>query len=316
MEPLERLLNLIGLLLETQRPLTFEQIRATLEPYGQENLDSAKRMFERDKDMLREHGIPLELVDIDAWGGEQGYRIPKERYYVPEIGFTPQEIAALFVAAQSGEPESPAGQGIKKLLYGSTGGVLLGSVGPFAAGADAATQTLLPAADAAARLRRVRFGYRNAEGETSERDVDAWAVICRGGHWYLVGMDRVRDAVRAFRVSRIAGELADAGEGSAPPDGFKAADHVSGGPWSVMSGERATIAFDPSVSAWAQESLRGSEPAGTTEDGRVLLSVPIAEDAELASWVLRFGPDAEVLSPPGLRAEMLRRLVELDEAHA
>ena len=59
MEPLERLLNLVGLLLETPTPLSFEQIREILEPYRQQNVDSAKRMFERDKDQLREFGVPL-----------------------------------------------------------------------------------------------------------------------------------------------------------------------------------------------------------------------------------------------------------------
>ena len=92
MEPLERLLNLVGLLLETRIPLTFEQIRETLEPYGQENVDSAKRMFERDKDILREYGVPLELVDTDVWGAEQGYLIPKDAYYLAEIAFTPEEL--------------------------------------------------------------------------------------------------------------------------------------------------------------------------------------------------------------------------------
>ena len=58
MEPLERLLNLVGLLLETRTPLTFEQIRETLEPYRQEKVDSAKRMFERDKDILRDYACP------------------------------------------------------------------------------------------------------------------------------------------------------------------------------------------------------------------------------------------------------------------
>jgi proteasome accessory factor B len=82
-EPLERLLNLVALLLETPTPLTFEQIRRVLEPYGQANADSAKRMFERDKDVLREFGVPLELVDVDVWGTEQGYVIPKEKYYLP-----------------------------------------------------------------------------------------------------------------------------------------------------------------------------------------------------------------------------------------
>ena len=41
-EPLERLLNLVGLLLETPKPMTFEEIRRVLEPYGQSNPESAK----------------------------------------------------------------------------------------------------------------------------------------------------------------------------------------------------------------------------------------------------------------------------------
>src|SRR5919198_4392264 len=136
MEPLERLLNLVGLLLETRTPLTFEQIRETLEPYGQENVDSAKRMFERDKDVLREYGVPLELVDVDAWGSEQGYLIPKDRYYLPEIAFEPDELGALYVAAKSGGDDTTiAESAVRKLLYGVDGGVLAGSSGgPLASG--------------------------------------------------------------------------------------------------------------------------------------------------------------------------------------
>ncbi len=126
MEPLERLLNLVGLLLETRTPLTFEQIRETLEPYRQEKVDSAKRMFERDKDILRDYGVPLELVDTDAWGTEQGYVIPKDAYYLPEIAFTPEELAALFVAAQGIRNDTPAEEAVRKLMVGAEGGVLAG----------------------------------------------------------------------------------------------------------------------------------------------------------------------------------------------
>src|SRR6266480_4286173 len=84
MEPLERLLNLVGLLLETERPMTFEEIRRTLPAYGGDNLDSAKRKFERDKDILREYGVPLEMSATDVWDVEQGYTILKDRYYRSE----------------------------------------------------------------------------------------------------------------------------------------------------------------------------------------------------------------------------------------
>ena len=60
-----------------------------MEGYEGENRDSAKRKFERDKDVLRDYGVPIELVDTDVWGTEQGYVIRKEAYYLPEIPFTP-----------------------------------------------------------------------------------------------------------------------------------------------------------------------------------------------------------------------------------
>src|SRR4029079_6966273 len=57
MPPLERLLNLVILLLETPRFLTFEQIRERLPAYSHGDDESAKRMFERDKDVLRDLGV-------------------------------------------------------------------------------------------------------------------------------------------------------------------------------------------------------------------------------------------------------------------
>ena len=129
MEPLERLLNLVGLLLETPTPLTFDQIRETLDAYQGDNLDSIKRKFERDKDMLRAYGVPLEMTGTDAWDVEQGYIIRKDRYYLPDIAFTPEEITALYLAAQSGSATADAVTGVRKLLYGAEGGILTGSGG-------------------------------------------------------------------------------------------------------------------------------------------------------------------------------------------
>ena len=98
-----------------------------MEGYGGRTGTRSKRKFERDKDTLREYGVPIELEDTDVWAVEQGYRIRKEAYYLPEIAFTPEEITALFVAAQSGTRGAGSlGAGVRKLLYGAEGGVLTG----------------------------------------------------------------------------------------------------------------------------------------------------------------------------------------------
>ncbi|HEY6567926.1 MAG TPA: WYL domain-containing protein [Actinomycetota bacterium] len=309
MEPLERLLNLVALLLETPTPLTFEQIRAVLEPYGQANVQSAQRMFERDKDQLREFGVPLRLVDIDAWGTEQGYAIPKDEYYLPEIAFTPEELGALLVAAQSGGENTPAEQGVRKLVYGADGGVLAGLAGgPLASGSDARSTLLVEAADVAQRRRRVRFGYRTSHGQVADRDVDAYAMVFRGGHWYLVGFDRTRDDVRAFRLSRFTGDVTDIGEGSEPPDGFTATDHVEAGPWAATPEDTSEIAFSPDVAWWATNSFPGALELGPGEDGWTKVSVPMADEAVLADLILQFGPDAVVIEPSTLRNLVISRL--------
>ena len=59
MQKVERLVNLIALLLNTRRPLTVEEIRNTVPGYQQEDYSSFKRMFERDKEELRSLGIPI-----------------------------------------------------------------------------------------------------------------------------------------------------------------------------------------------------------------------------------------------------------------
>src|SRR6266542_3241433 len=127
MHPLERLINLVALLLEARRPLTFEQIRSLMPAYQQGDLAAAKRMFERDKDTLREVGIPV----------EQGYRISKDEYYLPEVSFTPDEVWALFVAAHAPGEGGDAELAFQKLSTGAETNVLTAMADRTAApGAD------------------------------------------------------------------------------------------------------------------------------------------------------------------------------------
>jgi proteasome accessory factor B len=266
-------------------------------------------MFERDKDILREYGVPLELRDLDAWGGELGYTIPKDLYYLPEIAFTPEELGALLVAAQGGGDETPVERAAQKLLYGADGGVLAGlSGGPLAAGHDARGALLLGTADAAQERRQIRFGYRTSQGKTSERDVDAFAVVFGRGHWYLVGHDRERDDIRAFRLSRFTGDFSDVGPGTDPPEGFSAADHVDRGPWVAGGEELAEVAFAPEMAWYAASSFRGASERGPREDGWIVVEIPMADEQEMAAWILGFGADAEVIAPAGLRAGVVALL--------
>jgi predicted DNA-binding transcriptional regulator YafY len=265
-------------------------------------------MFERDKDVLRDKGVPIDVVPTDAFEVEEGYVIDKATYYLPEISFTPEEISALIVAARSGEENPDAELAAQKLLSG-TEGVLSASSGGIFAAEPGSDRRLAAAAEAIATRRRVRFGYRTSVGAVSDREVDPYGLFHRSGHWYLVGLDHERAEVRSFRVSRLTTEVADAGEGSAPPEGFRAADHVLAGPFGPGGAERpARVAFSPEVAWWATKGLAGAEVDAPREDGWVEVTLPAGSLEGLTSWVLQFGPDAEVLEPSSLRDELVTRL--------
>ena len=92
----ERLLNLVILLLVARNYTTKEQIRALMEPYRDSSDEAFDRMFERDKDDLRALGIPLEVGYVDKFfEDEQGYRIKRDAFELPEIDFTADEVAVL-----------------------------------------------------------------------------------------------------------------------------------------------------------------------------------------------------------------------------
>jgi proteasome accessory factor B len=309
MQALERLLNLVSLLLEARRPLTFEEIRAVLPAYLQGDKATAKRQFERDKDTLRAIGIPVEVAPTDVWEVEEGYHISKERYELPEVEFTEEEAAALFVAAHAGGG-GEAAQAFRKLALGVDTGVLAGlAEREGTLGVDAAAPHLADVADAVARRRRVRFRYQPLQGRAGEREVDAWGLVFRRGSWYLVGQDRKRGEPRSFRLSRFASAVRDAGEADPPPEGFRAADHLAVGPWGIGEPETtARVAFGPKIAWWALAGMPGARIVRTGKDGWTEAEVPAAGGDSFVSWILSFGADARVLAPKELRNAVVARL--------
>ena len=311
MHPLERLVNLVALLLESPRALTFDEIRDAMpEAYAQDETPTAKRMFERDKDILRDIGVPIRVRPTDAWEVEQGYAIDKHEYYLPQVDLTPEEVSALFVVARGAGATESFEQAVLKLLYGAEGGLLSGSTpAPLAAETAGNDPRLAAAASAITERRSLRFAYRTSRGTESERHVDPWGLVFRGGHWYVVGLDRERGEIRSFRLSRIRGAVRPANEATPPPDGFRAADHVQGGPWGPGEPEeRARVAFSPEVAWLATRSYPDARIEATRPDAWVEVSVPAPPGDGIVSWVLSFGPDAELLEPAALRDEVVRRL--------
>ncbi len=64
MAKVDRLLNIVAALQASSVPLTAEEIRERVPGYESHSDDTFRRTFERDKDELRQAGVPVETVMV------------------------------------------------------------------------------------------------------------------------------------------------------------------------------------------------------------------------------------------------------------
>src|ERR1700755_869026 len=225
----ERLVNLVIALLSTRGYITAEKIRSSVAGYvDSASAEAFSRMFERDKNELRDLGIPLEVGRASAWDPTEGYRINRDAYALPPVELTADEAAAVAVATQLWEsPELiTATQGA--LLKLRAAGVAAAPDAPVAIASPAGTVGLRGSEDVLGALlsaidsaQAVQFPHRASRADPyTVRTVEPWGVVTEKGRWYLVGHDRDRDATRTFRLSRIGGEVTPIGSTGAfnPPE--------------------------------------------------------------------------------------------------
>jgi proteasome accessory factor B len=314
----ERLLNLVLCLLYTRRPLTKSRIRDLVPQYGTAASDEAfDRMFERDKDELRELGIPLVTEETSSiWEDETGYRIDQREYALPEISFEPDELAVLGLASRTWAHASLAGPAAQALRKLKASGIERDSESLI--GIEPRLRTTEPAFDAvknAVLLRRqVEFAYRTGgEGETRQRRVQPWGLASWHGRWYLTGHDLDREAPRVFRLSRITGPVRATGAANA----FEVpADHRPRDMIRTTVGEQPPQPASLRVREGRGQSLR--RRAGSVEhgpEGWSVLVVDFTDPEAFADEVTGYGSDVVVLDPAEVREAVVQRLTGAAAAH-
>ena len=306
----ERLLNLVICLLHARRYLTVQEIRDLVPGYEAEDESAFRRMFERDKQDLRDLGIPLETGTNSAVHEDDlGYRIARRDYELPAISLEPDEAAALGLAARLLHSAPLAGATGAALLKLRAAGIdapeASGALEPRVGGGEPAFEACLAAVTA---KRALRFTYRASGRQPEQRDVRPWGVVWWHGRWYLVGHDVARDDVRVFRLSRIVDEpvaYGDAGAVVAPPDVDLSALVER------MAAEEPRSTARVRVRAGAGWALRREATATEPGDGWDVLTVGYSDPERFADRVTGYGADAVVLSPDEAREAVVRRLEAL-----
>ncbi len=315
----ERLLNLVIALVNSPRYRTAMWIKEHVAGYADAPNDEAFfRTFERDKQELRELGIPVQTPTT----GEDGYRIPPVDFALPPLSFSPSEAAALALAGRLWETTAlaTAGSGALRKIRDAvpdSGGST--DTGPATPEITAATllqprvRTGDPAFEpiySAVRTRRaVTFDYRkDPTAPVEPRKVQPWGLVSFRGRWYVIGHDEKRGERRTFRLSRISGPVKTVGRAGAvrPPAGVDLLAEVAA---SVeRPADRTATARIRSGRAAGLRRTAVTEQESADAPGWDRVTLPLGHLWDTARRIAAHGPDVVVEEPADLVDAIVRLL--------
>jgi proteasome accessory factor B len=306
----ERLMNLVICLLVSRGFVPKSKIRQVVGGYGEQSDEAFERMFERDKEELRELGIPIETGSNDPAGDDEpGYNIRRQEFELPEIRLEPDEAAVLGLAARVWQHASLAEATSRAVLKLRAAGVEtdttpLAAVEPRVAVEEPA---FWPLWEAVRDRRPVTFDHRRTPGaEPMRRRLQPWSVFSWHGRWYVVGYDIDRLAPRLFRLSRIVGDVMPTGQ----PGSYSV-------PSAAEIRDAAGLLTPPQETGFARIRVRRGHGFGLRRraadsqplsDNWDVVAVPYGDPSDLAAEVAGYGADAVVLEPDEVRNRVVAHL--------
>ena len=359
----QRWLDLIAYLVGRRLPVTVDELMERVSAYAikwkpgvEKDRASVRRTFERDKDELRELGIPIETVEFTInYGMEraQGYQLKRRDFYLPylrlleEATGPPPTVAGVdefTIAADDAGlalnalrriadvPSFPlrreARSAFRKLAFDLEPErfdrpPVLDVGGP----ADDDEGTLRLLSDALLAQKRVAFLYHGLyRDEETERDVAPYGLFFQRGNWYLIGHDNLRDAIRVFRTGRIRDPKVNPARPQTPdyeiPADFRLDDYLEREAWELGDPEEAgliaEVRFEFPRSLWAERNRHG-ELLREEPDGSAVRSFRVRQVNPFLRWILSLEGEARILSPPELSeglSELAAQVVDLYQGDA
>jgi proteasome accessory factor C len=273
----------------------------------------SEKQLRADLDVLWYCGLPglmpgdLIEVDMEAVDGEGRINVTNADYLTRPLRLAADESVALLVALRALE-ESIEGEQRESVTR--LAARLEAAAGEAAAVAgQVELQPARPAVDptvretvrtALAQRRRVHLRYWvPSRDETTERDVDPVRWVEAQGVAYLEGWCHRVEAIRLFRLDRIAAIdlLAEpAGEHPAP-----ARDLAAGSVFTPSADDIDVVLELESQAAWVPEYYPVEEVEELGE-GRLRVRLRVTEPGWLVRLALRLGDAVQVVSPPELTA--------------
>ena len=318
--PEDRLFHLILALMATAQGVSKEHILSSVRGYREDwdqgvAKETLERRFERDKDILRDMGVPLETVippEEDGNNRSTLYRISKGDFQHPtDLELSAQDIRLLNVAAaiwrEGSLSEDARVAQLKLVSHGlAVDEPLLGAL-PMITARDPALHTLRRAL---ADNKQVTFSYLKPGDTTPQkRHVSPLAVVMHEGSWHLLSLEGEQRNQRTFLLRRMVSAVTITDYDSVEHDAALTEAMTS----ELDALYRSQVATVRLRAASQAATILAHRP-GTRIDGDTYFLH--YTDAELfAEALCEHGPEVVVIDPPELVTAVVARLTRLGADH-
>lgn len=289
-------------------------------------------------DLAREFGVnrrtiyrdlaALEATGVPVWEHEGRFGIDRDAY-LSTIRLNLNEAVALYFAARllahhSDEHNPHVASALDKLAAGIPAGTIASHIARVAElvrerplrARYVATLEVLTRAWADRRM--VRLHYRAPHRPPTEREVAPYLIeVSRSDPAaYVIGYDRLRQALRTFKIERIEdAELLD--ERFELPADFDPYGLLASA-WGVMdeSAAEVLLRFSAAAAPRVRESYwHRSQRLIEHPDGGCELHLTVGGIREILPWVLSWGGNVEVVAPAELRAVVAEQAARMLAQH-
>ena len=294
----ERLINLTLALLSSKRYLTKSEIFNNVAGYSG-SPETMERMFERDKDELRNLGIRIEVRALDPlFEDDQGYLIDSDTFQINPNDFSQEEIFLLTMAANlwHGSALQKDSKAALLKIQSLDGLVATNTVASPVIEDNEDSKKLLLIFDAVERFITLEFEYKG-----TIRQVKPYGIYTRRGFWYLAAQEN--DLVKSFKVVRIGQPIraTSKAQGFAKPSEFKLSAFLEDINSPTTSKAEVRIRKNQAL------ALRKRHKVEEVDSEWDKLFIDYIFEEDLIESLLWYGSNLVVISPTSIRDQIINR---------
>lgn len=309
---LERKFALLNLLASNRYPLTRDQIFEKLSVFyspTERKTDSTKKMFERDKVELISEGF---VVTAEAGSDEvEKYSMPNHRAWLEDFQFTDSQAQLIREAI---EDPSIMGQMMGQGLFALR--KLLAFNAPFdldlqgeKQGKSEESATFLKVHKALMAGKVLEVDYPSHKGKLERRYFSPYAIFYRYGRSYMIAGCHRTKTPKTITLERIKRLRVSNKAFLRQPKDFDTGKYIKTGLYNYDPKYGKIVRFRVDAQeAWHIREKHSRFIVSEGKDGSVECEFFVTNPTSFFEFIVAFGFDAEILSPPEFRRQFKKFL--------